>query len=157
VERGAEVFVIPEVIRFPGPGEARLRLGAYPPLMDAHVGHRAFQQLPFVTLRGDAETMRELSRHAACLWRDPRTGACFIQLGWPGPGEPIRPRQQARVLHLGRPQDATSRPLQLLSRDVVRLTSSIEFVFWETAPVEDRPTPERRKVEAFEGFRLLED
>ena len=150
---GGEAFVQPSVILIPGRGQPKLRLGAHPPFMDGFVGHPEFQRLPFQDIRGDDETIRDLSRHAACVWRDER-GACYIQLGWPGPGEVIRPRSQARVLHLGRPQDATSRPLRLAHRDVVRLASSVEYVFCEAGPVQDRPTPERKKVEVLEGLRV---
>jgi hypothetical protein len=91
-----DVHVLPDVIRFP-PAGRKLRVGYHPPLMDRHVGRPEFERLPFVDVRGDAPATRELSRHAACLWRD-ASGDCYVQLGWPGPGESIRPRNQTRLI-----------------------------------------------------------
>ncbi|HET6315818.1 MAG TPA: hypothetical protein VFG86_05125 [Chloroflexota bacterium] len=143
-----DVHVLPQVIQFPASG--RLRIGYHPPLMNRHVGRAEFERLPFVDIRGDAAAVRELSRHAACIWRD-ADGECFVQLGWPGPGEPIRPRNQARVLRFGRPHDAASQPFRLAHRDVLRLSSHVEYVFLEVEAVRDRPTPEQKKIEAFES------
>jgi hypothetical protein len=143
-----DVHVLPAVIDFPESG--KLRIGYHPPFMDRHVGRAEFERLPFVDVRGDAPAARELSRHAACIWRD-AGGEYFVQIGWPGPGEPIRPRNQTRVLRLGRAHDAASQPFRLAHRDVLRLSSHVEYVFLEVEPVRDRPTPEQKKIEAFES------
>jgi hypothetical protein len=143
-----DVHVLPPLIEFPRQG--KLRIGYHPPFMDRHVGRAEFERLPFVDVRGDAPAARELSRHAACIWRDPG-GEYFVQIGWPGPGEPIRPRNQTRVLRLGRAHDAASQPFRLAHRDVLRLSSNVEYVFLEVEPVRDRPTPEQKKIEAFES------
>ena len=144
-----DAYVVPSVISFPAAG--RLRLGYQPSFMDAHVGDVAFSRVPAVAVRGDQASVRELSRHAACIWRDAQTGACYVQLGWPGPGEPIRPRSQTRVLRFGRPQDAASQPFRLAHGDVLRLSAQVEYVFCEVEPVRDRPTPEQKKIDAFEA------
>ena len=149
--RRDDVHVVPDVIRFPSTG--KLRIGYHPPFMDRHVGQADFTRLAFVDVRGDAAAARDLSRHAACIWRDPG-GECFIQVGWPGPGEPIRPRTQTRVLRFGRAQDATSQPFRLAHRDVLRLSSTIQYVFLEVEPIHDRPTPEQKKIDAFESSTL---
>ncbi len=128
-------------------------VGYHPPFMDRHVGKPDFARLEFVDVRGDGAAARDLSRHAACIWRDPG-GECFIQAGWPGPGEPIRPRTQTRVLRFGRAQDATSQPFRLVHRDVLRLSATVEYVFLEVEPVHDRPTPEQKKIDAFESSTL---
>jgi hypothetical protein len=146
--RGDDVHVVPDVIRFPASG--KLRVGYHPPFMDRHVGRAEFTRLAFVDVRGDAAAAHELSRHAACIWRDP-SGDCFLQIGWPGPGEPIRSRNQTRLLRFGRAHDATSQPFKLAHRDVLRLSSNVEYVFLEVEPVRDRPTPEQKKIEAFES------
>jgi hypothetical protein len=143
-----DVYVVPETIRFPASG--KLRIGYHPPFMDRHVGRDEFGRLGFVDVRGDAPAARELSRHAACIWRDPN-GDCYVQIGWPGPGEPIRPRNQTRVLRFGRPHDAASQPFRLAHRDVLRLSTNVEYVFLEVEAVHDRPTPEQKKIEAFES------
>lgn len=140
--------VVPEVIEFPRSG--KLRIGLHPPLMDRRVGHAEFSRLPFVDIRGDVEAVRELSRQAACIWRD-ESGACLVQFGWPGPGEAVRVRAQTRLLRFGRQQDAASQPFRLAHRDVVRLCGAIEYVFLELAELEDRTTPEQKKIEAFEA------
>jgi hypothetical protein len=144
-----DAYVVPSVIAFPAAG--RLRLGYQPSFMDAHVGDIAFSRVPAVAIRGDQASVRELSRHAACIWRDAQSGACFVQLGWPGPGEPIRPRTQTRVLRFGRPQDAASQPFRLAHGDVLRLSAQVEYVFCEVEPLRDRPTPEQKKIDAFEA------
>jgi hypothetical protein len=149
--RSDDAHVVPEVIRFPTAG--KLRIGYHPPFMDRHVGKPDFARLEFVDVRGDGAAARDLSRHAACIWRDPG-GECFIQAGWPGPGEPIRPRTQTRVLRFGRAQDATSQPFRLVHRDVLRLSATVEYVFLEVEPVHDRPTPEQKKIDAFESSTL---
>jgi hypothetical protein len=139
-------FLAPEVIEFPARG--KLRIGYHPPYMDNHVGTPEFQRLPFQDIRGDDEAIKDLSRHAACVWRDPETNDCFIQLGWPAPGEPVRPKAQAQVLHFGKPQDATNQAFRLSHQDVVRLASSVEYVFNQLG-LRDKPTPERKKIDAF--------
>jgi hypothetical protein len=144
----SDMHVLPRSIAFPGSG--KLRIGYHPAFMDGHVGNPEFGRLPAVDVRGDQSSARELSRHAACIWRDPETGSCFVQLGWPGPGEPIRPRTQSRVLRLGRPHDAASQPFRLAHGDVLRLSSRVEYVFLEIEALRDRPTPEQKKIEAFE-------
>jgi hypothetical protein len=149
--RTDDVHVVPEVIRFPPAG--KLRIGYHPPFMDRHVGRPEFGRLGFVDVRGDAPAARELSRHAACIWRD-ASGDCYVQIGWPGPGEPIRPRNQTRVLRFGRTHDAVSQPFRLAHRDVVRLSSNVEYVFLEVEAVLDRPTPEQKKIDAFESSTL---
>jgi hypothetical protein len=143
-----ESVVVPAVIELARLGKTRL--GGHPPFMDAYVGHADFSRLPWLDIRGEEEAIRDLSRHAACLWRE-ATGACFVQLGWPGPGEVIRPRDQTRVLRLGRPQDATNQPFRLRHRDVLRLATAIEYVYVELAPPPDRVTPEQKKIAAFEA------
>lgn len=142
---GADSLIVPEVIEIPVAG--KLRLGAHPPYMDRRVGRSEFSRLPFVDIRGDVEAVHDLSRHVACVWCD-SSGACFVQLGWPGPGEAIRPRGQSRILRFGREHDATSQPFRLMHRDVVRLGSRIEYVFLELASLADRSTPEQKKIEA---------
>ena len=77
-------FLAPDVIEFPARG--KLRIGYHPPFMDNHVGSREFARLPYQDIRGDDDAVRDLSRHAACIWRDPRTNDCYIQLGWAGLG-----------------------------------------------------------------------
>lgn len=149
--RGDDAHVVPDVIRFPGSG--RLRVGYHPPFMDRHVGRPEFTRLGYVDVRADTTAGRELSRHAACIWREPG-GECFVQIGWPGPGEPIRPRNQTRVLRSGRTHDAASQPFRLMHRDVLRLSTTVEYVFLEVEPVRDRPTPEQKKIEAFETSAL---
>jgi hypothetical protein len=136
-------YVAPEVIEFPSRG--KLRIGYHPPFMDGLVGSREFASLPFQDIRGDGDAVRNLSRHAACIWRDPRTNDCFIQLGWAGTGEPIQPRPQSQVFHFGRPQDATSLPFRLAHHDVVRLSAGVEFVFNQVG-LRDKATPESKKV-----------
>jgi hypothetical protein len=143
-----DVYVVPATIHFPA--EGKLRIGYHPPFMDRHVGRTEFGRLAFVDVRGDAPAARELSRHAACIWRD-ANGGCYVQIGWPGPGEPIRPRNQTRVLRFGRPHDAASQPFRLAHRDVLRLSTNVEYVFLEVEAVQDRPTPEQKKIEAFES------
>ena len=147
---GDDTHVLPPRIEFPTTGAGKVRIGYHPPLMNRHVGRAEFERLQSISIRGDAAAVRELSRHAACIWRDPN-GDCYVQLGWPGPGEPIRPRNQTRVLRFGRPHDAASQPFRLAHRDVVRLSSQIEYVFLEVEPVRDRPTPEQKKIDAFES------
>jgi hypothetical protein len=144
-----DVFVLPEVIEFPVSG--KLRIGAHPPFMDRHVGRADFSRLPVVDIRGNAQSVRDVSRHAACIWRD-ASGACFVQLGWPGPGEPVLPRSQCRVLRFGRQHDAASHPLRLEHRDVLRLGAGVEYVFLELAELLDRTTPEQKKLDAFEAM-----
>jgi hypothetical protein len=139
-------FLAPEVIEFPARG--KLRIGYHPPYMDNHVGTPEFQRLPYQDIRGDEEAVKDLSRHAACVWRDPETNDCYIQLGWPAPGEPVRPKAQAQVLHFGKPQDATNQAFRLSHQDVVRLASSVEYVFNQLG-LRDKPTPERKKIDAF--------
>lgn len=145
-----DAHVLPELILFPADGQ-KARIGAHPAYMDQHVGDASFARLAAVDVRGDQASVREVSRHAACIWREPHSGACFVQLGWPGPGEPIRPRTQTRVLRLGRPHDAASQPFRLTHGDVLRLSSRLEYVFREVDPLRDRPTPEQKKIEAFES------
>jgi hypothetical protein len=140
-------LVAPEVIEFPARG--KLRIGYHPPFMDNHVGRREFSRLPHQDVRGDEEAVKDLSRHAACIWRDPKTNDCFIQLGWPGPGEVIRARPQTQVFHFGRPQDAASVAFRLSHHDVVRLSAGVEFVFNQVG-LRDKPTPESRKLGPYE-------
>jgi hypothetical protein len=142
-----EQLVVPDAITF---RTTSLRIGAHPPFMDTYVGHRDFSRLPFLDIRGDDEAVRDLSRHVACLWRDASSGDCFVQLGWPGPGEPIRPRAHARVLRQGRPQDAVTQPFRLMHRDVLRLSPAVEYVFLEVGPLRNRVTPERNKMGVLE-------
>ena len=88
-------FIAPEVIDFLARG--KLRIGYHPPFMDSHVGMPEFERLPFQDIRGDDELVKDLSRHAGCIWREAESGDCFVQLGWPGPGPPIWPRPQAQA------------------------------------------------------------
>jgi hypothetical protein len=152
-----DLHVVPETIEFPR--ASRLRIGYHPPLMDRHVGNPEFLALPHVDIRGNASAVRELSRHTACIWRDAVSGECYVQLGWPGPGEPIRPRGQTRLLRLGRAHDAASQPFRLAHLDVLRLAAGIEYVFLEVDALRDRTTPEERKIEALErtasGSRIV--
>lgn len=129
-------FVAPDVIEFPSRG--KLRLGYHPPFMDNQVGSRDFARLPYQDIRGGHDAVTGLSRHAACIWRDTRTNDCYIQVGWPGPGEPIGARPQTQVFHLGRPQDAVSRPFRLSHHDLVRLSTGVEFVFNQVGVRESR-------------------
>ena len=142
-------YVAPEVIEFPTNGRLRLRIGYHPPFMDNHVGSREFARLPYQDIRGDEDAVKDLSRHAACIWRDPKTNDCYIQLGWPGSGEPIEPRPQSQVFHFGRPQDATSVPFRLAHHDVVRLSTGVEFVFNQVG-LRDKATPESKKASPLE-------
>jgi len=144
-------YVAPEVLHFPTRG--KLRIGYHPPYMDNHVGSREFSRLPFQDIRGDEDTVADLSRHVGCLWREPKTNDCYVQLGWPGPGEAVVPKPQSQVFHLGRPQDATSRPFRLAHHDVLRLATGVEFVFYQVG-LRDKPTPEGKKLETFEGRAL---
>jgi hypothetical protein len=141
-------YVAPEQIHFPARG--KLRVGYHPPYMDNQVGSREFSRLPFQDVRGDEDAVKDLSRHVGCIWREPTTNDCFVQLGWPGPGEPIAPKPQTQVFHLGRPQDATAMPCRLAHHDVVRLASGVEFVFYQVG-LRDKPTPETKKLSPFEG------
>jgi hypothetical protein len=143
----AGTYVAPELIEFPSRG--KLRIGYHPPYMDNQVGNRDFAKLPYQDIRGDEEAVKDLSRHAACIWRDPKTNDCFIQLGWPGPGDPLKPKVQSQVFHFGRPQDATLRPFRLAHHDVVRLGSGVEFVFNQVG-LRDKATPESKKLSPFE-------
>jgi hypothetical protein len=131
-----------------------LRVGYHPPYMDNQVGSREFSRLPFQDVRGDEDAVKDLSRHVACLWREPTTNDCYVQLGWPGPGEPLAPKPQSQVFHLGRPQDATAMPFRLAHHDVLRLASGIEFVFYQVG-LRDKPTPESKKLGSFEGRGAL--
>jgi hypothetical protein len=140
-------YVAPEVIEFPLRG--KLRIGYHPPFMDNQVSSREFARLPYQDVRGDEEAVKDLSRHAACIWRDATTNDCYIQLGWAGPGEPIKVRPQTQVFHFGRPQDATSIPFRLSHHDVVRLSTGIEFVFNQVG-LRDKATPESKKLGPFE-------
>jgi hypothetical protein len=146
LKQRADAYIAPEVIDFLAAG--KLRIGYHPPFMDNHVGTPQFERLPFQDIRGDDELVKDLSRHAACIWREPQTNDCFIQLGWPAPGEPVHPKPQAQVLHFGKPQDATSKAYRLFHQDVIRLSSRVEYVFNQLA-LRDKPTPERTKVDAF--------
>jgi hypothetical protein len=141
-------YVAPEVLHFPARG--KLRIGYHPPYMDNQVGSREFARLPFQDVRGDEDAVKDLSRHVGCIWRDPKTNDCFVQLGWPGPGEPLDPKPQSQVFHLGRPQDATSGPFRLAHHDVLRLASGIEFVFYQVG-LRDKATPESKKLGPFLG------
>jgi hypothetical protein len=144
----SEQLVVPDAIAF---RTSRLRIGSHPPFMDGYVGHPDFTRLPYLDIRGEDEAVRDLSRHAACLWRDAASGGgYYVQLGWPGPGELIRPRGQTRLLRLGRPQDAVTQPFRLAHRDVLRLSPTIEYVFLEVGPLRDRLTPDRNKMAVFE-------
>jgi hypothetical protein len=58
------------------------------------------------------------------------------------------------VLRFGRPHDAASQPFRLAHRDVLRLSTNVEYVFLEVEAVHDRPTPEQKKIEAFEASTL---
>jgi hypothetical protein len=140
-------YVAPELIEFPPKG--KLRIGYHPPFMDNQVGNREFARLPYQDVRGDEDAVKDLSRHAACIWRDPKTNDCYIQLGWPGPGEAITARPQTQVFHFGRPQDASSAPFRLSHHDVVRLSTGVEFVFHQVG-LRDKPTPESKKLGPFE-------
>jgi hypothetical protein len=140
-------YVAPEVIEFPGRG--KLRIGYHPPFMDDHVGSREFGRLPYQDIRGDEDAVKDLSRHAACIWRDPRTNDCYVQLGWSGAGERIEPRPQTQVFHFGRPQDATTSAFRLTHHDVVRLSAGVEFVFNQVG-LRDKATPESKKVTPLE-------
>jgi hypothetical protein len=60
----------------------------------------------------------------------------------------VHPKPQTQVLHFGKPQDATNKPYRLSHQDVVRLSSKVEYVFNQLA-LRDRPTPERKKLDAF--------
>ena len=141
-------YVAPEVLHFPSRG--KVRVGYHPPYMDNHVGSREFTRLPFQDVRGDEDAVKDLSRHVGCIWRDPKTNDCFVQLGWPGPGEPISPKPQTQVFHFGRPQDATTEPFRLAHHDVVRLATGIEFVFNQVG-LRDKATPESRKLTPLES------
>src|SRR5579859_918750 len=140
-------YVAPDVIEFPTRG--KLRLGYHPPYMDNYVGSREFAVLPYRDIRGDSDAVNDLSRHAAVIWRDGKTNDCFIQLGWTGSGETVKPKAQSQVFHLGRPQDATSAPFRLMHHDVVRLGTQVEFVFSQVG-LADKSTPETRKVSPFD-------
>ena len=87
-------YVAPEVLHFPDRG--KLRVGYHPPYMDNGVGTREFAKLPYQDVRGDDDAVRDLSRHVACIWRDPRTNDCYIQLGWPGRASPSVPSRRRR-------------------------------------------------------------
>jgi hypothetical protein len=141
-------YAAPEVINFSARG--KLRVGYHPPYMDNQVGSREFSTLPFQDVRGDEDAVKDLSRHVGCIWKDPRTNDCYVQLGWPGPGEPLEPKPQSQVFHLGRPQDATSRPFRMAHHDVLRLASGVEFVFYQVG-LRDKATPETRKLSPFEA------
>src|SRR4029077_8353141 len=140
-------FVAPDVISFPARG--KLRIGYHPPFMDNQVGNRAFSQMPYQDVRGDDDAVKDLSRHVACIWRDSRTNDCYIQLGWPGPGEQLKPKPQSQVFHFGRPQDAIAEPFRLAHHDVVRLATGVEFVFNQVG-LRDKATPETKKLSPFE-------
>ena len=140
-------YVAPEVIEFPTTG--KLRIGYHPPYMDNQVGSRDFSRLPFQDIRGDEEAVKDLSRHAACIWRDSKTNDCYIQLGWNGAGEALKPKPQSQVFHFGRPQDAVSAPFRLAHHDVVRLGTGVEFVFNQVG-LRDKATPESKKLSPFE-------
>ncbi|HEX2037507.1 MAG TPA: hypothetical protein VHS99_25300, partial [Chloroflexota bacterium] len=147
-----EAILKPEVIEFPAPGK-KLRIGYHPPHMDNVVGHVEFARLPYQDIRGDPEIEKGISRHVASIWRDKATNDCYIQLGWPGPGEPIRPREQTQVLDsYGRPQDATSQPYRLKLNNVVRLSSSVEYVFKQFL-LSDKTTEVEKKISAFSDSR----
>ena len=140
-------YVAPEVVEFPTNG--KLRIGYHPPYMDNQVGSREFSCLPFQDIRGNEDAVKDLSRHAACIWRDPKTNDCYIQLGWNGAGEAIKPKPQSQVFHFGRPQDAASAPFRLAHHDVVRLGTGVEFVFNKVG-LRDKATPESKKLGPFE-------
>jgi hypothetical protein len=140
-------YLAPEVIEFPARG--KLRIGYHPPFMDNQVGSREFARLPYQDIRGDEDVVRDLSRHAACIWRDPRTNNCYIQLGWAGAGEHVEPRPQTQVFHLGRPQNATSAPFRLAHHDAVRLGDRVEFMFHQVG-LRDKATPESKKASPLE-------
>jgi hypothetical protein len=118
--------------------------------MDNQVGSREFSKLPHQDIRGDEEAVKDLSRHVACIWRDPKTNDCYIQLGWPGPGEGIKPKQQSQVFHFGRPQAATTDAFRLAHHDVLRLGTGVEYVFNQVG-LRDKATPESKKVGPFEA------
>jgi hypothetical protein len=141
-------YVAPEVLHFPAKG--KLRIGYHPPYMDNQVGSREFSRLDYQDVRGDEDAVKDLSRHVGCLWRDPKTNDCFVQLGWPGPGQELKPRPQSQVFHLGRPQDATAAPFRLSHHDVVRMGTGVEFVFYQVG-LRDKATPESKKLAPFEA------
>ena len=118
--------------------------------MDDTVNHREFAKLPFQDIRGDDEAVRDLSRYVACIWRDPKTNDCYIQLGWPGPGEGIAPKAQSQVTHFGKIQDATTKPFMLAHMDEVRLASGVVFTFSQVG-LRDKATPESKKLSPFEA------
>jgi hypothetical protein len=140
-------YVAPEMIEFPSRG--KLRIGYHPPYMDNTVASRAFSRLPYQDIRGDEGAVKDLSRHAACIWRDSKTNDCYIQLGWPGPGETLEPKPQSQVFHFGRPQDATTAPFRLAHHDIVRLANGVEFVFNQVG-LRDKATPESKKLSPFD-------
>jgi hypothetical protein len=140
-------YLAPDVVEFPARG--KLRIGYHPPFMDNHVGSHEFARLPYQDIRGDEDAVRDLSRHAACIWRDPKTNDCYVQLGWAGAGERIEPRPQSQVFHFGRPQDATTSAFRLAHHDVVRLSAGVEFVFNQVG-LRDKATPESKKVTPLE-------
>jgi hypothetical protein len=140
-------YVAPDVIEFPARG--KLRIGYHPPFMDNHVGSREFGRLPYQDIRGDEDAVKDLSRHAACIWRDPKTNDCYVQLGWAGAGERIEPRPQSQVFHFGRPQDATTSAFRLAHHDVVRLSTGVEYVFNQVG-LRDKATPESKKITPLE-------
>ncbi|HLZ30962.1 MAG TPA: hypothetical protein VKV73_26895 [Chloroflexota bacterium] len=151
----SHTYLSPDTITFPAKG--KLRIGYHPPYMDDTVNHREFSKLPFQDIRGDDEAVRDLSRYVACIWRDPKTNDCYIQLGWPGgkadrstPGEPIVPKPQSQVTHFGKVQDATTKPVVLAHMDEVRLASGIVFTFSQVG-LRDKATPESKKLSPFEA------
>ncbi|MBV9579356.1 MAG: hypothetical protein JO057_12275 [Chloroflexi bacterium] len=140
-------YLAPEVIEFPARG--KLRIGYHPPFMDNQVGNRDFSRLPYQDIRGDEEVVRDLSRHAACIWRDPKTNDCYVQLGWAGAGAHIEPRPQSQVFHIGRAQDATTKPFRLTHHDRVRLSTGVEYLFNQVG-LRDKATPESKKANPLE-------
>ena len=94
-------YVAPEVLHFPARG--KLRVGYHPPYMDNQVGSREFSRLPFQDVRGDEDAVKDLSRHVGCLWREPTTNDCYVQLGWPGTGRGARAEAAESGLPPGSP------------------------------------------------------
>ena len=142
----AGTSVAPDVVNFPTTG--KLRIGDHPPYMDNHVGSREFAKLPYQD-RGDEEAVKDLSRYVACIWRDPKTNDCYIQLGWPGLRVELKPKQQSQVFHFGhRRMPRPNRSAR--AHDVVRLASGVEFVFNQVG-LRDKATPESKKLSPFEG------
>lgn len=144
-----EGVVRPTVVRFPV-GE-KIRLGRRPAARDNDVGHPAFSKLHSEDVVGDEALIEEVPRYCATIWRE-KTGECWAEFGWSGPGNPLPPQSQngyPRVIdEMRRAKPLDMGKVQLRHGDVVELGPFVKYVFHTVAGYVDHPTPRKDKQQA---------